>query len=124
MKILFQFFIVGIMSAQGSIFNDIKNNSQVVEFSKIVKEEKALGLDVRSLKEFEKNGSSLALHIPILELSKRISELDKTKTILVFCESGGRSLLAKKLLQMNGFNNVVNIRDWRTWNKVVSTDLK
>lgn len=119
MKILFQFVFFVLIFSACSPSGDAANQNKVLEYSKIVKANKAHGLDVRTVREYSNNGSKLADNIPIMELSKRMNELDKNKTIFVFCESGGRSLVAKKLLQINGFNMVINIQDWRTWEKIV-----
>lgn len=84
----------------------------------MINKKEAVGLDVRSsveVKLFEANGS---VHIPVGDLEERMGELDKSKTILVFCESGGRAGSAKNLLSSKGFKNVINVKDWRTWRKI------
>jgi len=76
------------------------------------------GIDVRSTKEVQKNPAPGSLNIPRAKLEDRMQELDKSKQIIVFCESGLRSSLAKKKLVKNGFTNVVNIGSWREWNSL------
>ena len=81
---------------------------------------KVIGLDVRTKGEVERNGSDKAINIPIGDLDeKKMAELDKDKKILVFCESGGRASKAKSMLEAHGFKDVVNITDWRAWNKII-----
>lgn len=123
MKIRFQFFVICLFLSACSPLNDVKRQDQVSDYSKVLKQDKALGLDVRSVGEFKQNGSDLALNIPISELPNRVNELDENKTIFVFCESGGRSMIAKELLQMKGFKKVINIKDWRTWNEIVKVGI-
>ena len=119
MKSFLQLLFFSLMLSSCSPFSDVNKDSDIAKYSQIVQEEEAIGLDVRSIKEFERNGSTSAVNIPIAQLSSRFDELDKKKTVLVFCESGGRSLVAKKLLQMKGFKKVINIKDWRTWDQVI-----
>ncbi len=67
----------------------------------------ALLLDVRSQGEYTDGGIEGSLNIPIQELSGRMEELgDKDDTIVVYCQSGGRSAMAKRLLEANGFTSV------------------
>jgi len=67
----------------------------------------ALLVDVRSPGEFSGGHIEGALSIPIQELSGRMNELgDKTGQIVLYCQSGGRSAMAKRLLESNGFSNV------------------
>ncbi len=114
--IIFLFCIVGLTSCT----DKEKSKQEPIEsqYSKAITTGDALGLDVRSTLEFSANGSSLAINIPVDELDQRVQELSKDKTILVFCESGGRASSAQSLLKAKGFKNVVNIGDWRTWNRL------
>lgn len=67
----------------------------------------ALLVDVRSPGEFAGGHIEGARSIPIQELSGRMNELgDKTGQIVLYCQSGGRSAMAKRLLESNGFSNV------------------
>ncbi len=74
-----------------------------------IREGKAILLDVRTLKEWDKGHLQDAVNIPIDELEQRLSnseeldELDKNKIIYCHCESGVRAMLAEKLLQPLGY---------------------
>ena len=76
----------------------------------------ALLLDVRTTGEFEGGHIKGAINIPIQELPGRLDELGAdTQEIVVYCASGGRSNLAKRLLEANGFDDVHDlggIDDW------------
>lgn len=80
---------------------------------------RVVGLDVRTPVEFRANESLGAKNITVQRLCNEIYELEYEKTILVFCEAGGRASLAKAYLRKRGFERVINIRDWRTWNRLV-----
>ena len=94
--------------------------SQVAEWKKQYSQGNVVGLDVRTAVELKINPSPGAQHQSYLNLTPFIEKGDKSKTIYVFCESGGRSAKAKTKLEKAGFKNVVNITDWRTWNKITS----
>jgi rhodanese-related sulfurtransferase len=43
------------------------------------------------------------------DFNAKINELDKSKTVYVYCKSGGRSAGAAEELKANGFTKVVNL---------------
>jgi len=66
-------------------------------------------VDVRELEEVELGMIDQALHIPLFELPERLHELDAEAEIVFVCRSGRRSLVACKVLSMQGFRNVKNM---------------
>lgn len=69
----------------------------------------ALLLDVRETWEYERcrlDGSRL---IPLSQLPARIGELDQSRTTVVICHHGVRSLRAAAYLEHCGFEDVVNL---------------
>ena len=76
----------------------------------------ALLVDVRSGGEFAGGHIEGAVNIPIQELSGRMGELgDKEDQIVVYCQSGGRSAMAKRLLERNGFTKVHDMGGIGRW---------
>lgn len=82
-----------------------------------------LVLDVRTAEEFSSPTGHLenATLIPVQELEQRIGELQqhKSKPIVVYCRTGGRSARASDLLTKQGFtaiNMVGGIMDWNAAN--------
>ena len=76
----------------------------------------ALLLDVRTEGEYEDGGIEGSLNIPIQELPARLEELgDKDRDIVVYCQSGGRSAMAKRLLEGNGFTKVHDLGPKGAW---------
>ncbi|MBW2376821.1 MAG: hypothetical protein JRF55_12660 [Deltaproteobacteria bacterium] len=60
-------------------------------------------LDVRSSQEFSSGHIDGAVSISVQELAGRLDELgDKNGAIVVYCQSGSRSAMAKRLLASNG----------------------
>ena len=65
--------------------------------------EETILLDVRTETEFANGYLPGALNIPVDELRQRMSELDKEKLILVYCQVGLRGYIASRILSQNGF---------------------
>jgi len=76
-------------------------------------------LDVRTPGEFAGGAIEGAINIPSYSLARRVKELDpvRDKTIVVYCEVGGRAETAARELAAAGFGDVVLYRDgmkvWR-----------
>jgi adenylyltransferase/sulfurtransferase len=47
--------------------------------------------------------------IPLGELERRLSELDRSSPMAVYCKSGGRSARAVALLKEHGFDRARNV---------------
>ena len=78
--------------------------------------EGALLVDVRSEGEHAGGAIEGSINIPIQELSGRMDELgDKDAEIVVYCQSGGRSAMAKRLLEKNGFTKVHDLGGIGRW---------
>jgi molybdopterin/thiamine biosynthesis adenylyltransferase/rhodanese-related sulfurtransferase len=65
-------------------------------------------LDVREPHEYQIANIGGYL-IPLNDLPKRVSELDREKNIVVQCKSGGRSQRAAEFLQQQGFKHIENL---------------
>lgn len=78
-------------------------------------------LDVRTEEEY--NAEHIYVegveveHIPLSELENRLGELEKSKTIIVYCKTGSKSRTANEILVKHGFEHVYNmlggINAWR-----------
>ena len=66
-------------------------------------------LDVRMEPEYEEFHLPGAALLPLPDLPDHIGELDKTKPVVVYCRSGGRSAAAARMLAGTGFPRVVNM---------------
>lgn len=60
-------------------------------------------VDVRTEKEYNAGHLEGALNIPVDSLRARLGELDKTKTILEYCQVGLRGYVASRILTQNGY---------------------
>ena len=65
--------------------------------------EEIILLDVRTEGEYNAEYIPGAINIPLPDLENRIDELDSSKAIIVYCQSGGRSRTASETLAQRGF---------------------
>lgn len=68
----------------------------------------AVIVDVRSAAEFKGGHIPGSINIPLTEIQKSSSKLDKSKVIITCCASGMRSASAKSILKASGFKEVYN----------------
>ncbi|MEN2401700.1 HesA/MoeB/ThiF family protein [Flavobacterium sp. MC2016-06] len=89
-----------------------ENQVEEITFETVLSQidnEEILFLDVRNQDELPKITFKNNIQIPLIQLENEIENLDKNKTIYVYCQSGIRSKLAVELLQKNKFDNVKSI---------------
>lgn len=84
-------------------------NIKLDEFDGVVKNG-AVILDVRTEGEFKEGHIPNAINMEIGEMSEEeIEKLDKEKTYILYCRSGGRSSRASQMLDFLGFKNIYNL---------------
>lgn len=79
--------------------------------SNVVKEKIAAGasiVDVRTPEEFRQGAYPGAVNIPVQVLRQRVGEIDRSRPVVVYCASGGRSAVAAQLLTAAGYADVSN----------------
>ena len=77
-----------------NIMNEAVNNQGIV-------------VDVRDKEEFAKGHIPMAINLPLSDIENGIIGLPKNKVILVYCENGGKSMMAARILSERGFD-VIN----------------
>lgn len=91
--------------------NAMELTVDAAKFSQAIAEPGAQILDVRTAGEFQSGHIANALQANWLdekEFKNRTQHLDKTKTIFIYCQSGGRSASAQEALMQAGYQ-VVNL---------------
>jgi rhodanese-related sulfurtransferase len=64
------------------------------------------------------------VHIPMGEISDRVSELDPNKETVVICRSGGRSAQVAQFLERQGFGKVFNLAGGiLAWSRVIDPSI-
>jgi len=79
------------------------------------KNQKYLLIDVRMPQEFSEGHIPTSVNIPVGDLQKVLSNEDRSLLVVVYCQSGRRSSLAKKTLDGMGFTSVVNFGAISNW---------
>ena len=72
----------------------------------------ALIIDVRTPAEYKTGHISGSLNIPLDAIVEAMSWLIKDVPIVIVCASGSRSMIAKGILETNGFQEVYNGGSW------------
>jgi rhodanese-related sulfurtransferase len=112
------FFCNGIFAQDGSL--------PAIDFEKRINLQHPQLLDVRTAGEYQSGHLKNSLQADWLnkaQFEDRIKYLDKTRPLLVYCASGGRSAQAAKWLLENGFTDVQNLKGglttWKLEGKAV-----
>lgn len=71
-------------------------------------DEGAFLVDVRTAGEFAQGKVKGSVNIPLDNVTAQLAKFKNKKHIIVFCRSGNRSSQAKRILEQNGYSNVVN----------------
>jgi rhodanese-related sulfurtransferase len=88
---------------------------------RLVEEQGALILDVRTPREFQSGHLPQAHNIEISQLPSRLDEVrrlvhgDTSHPIVVYCAAGVRAAKAKRILLQAGFSRVTNLGGLRDW---------
>jgi rhodanese-related sulfurtransferase len=82
------------------------------ETEQLIREEGALVVDVREVREYQSGRIPLSRNIALRELGARLDELEgeRHRPIIVSCRSGRRSASAGIFLCRNGFSSVYNLK--------------
>lgn len=83
-------------------------------------EEGAYLIDVRTPGEFAGGSVKGAVNIPLDRIQTEMSKIKGKNNIVVFCRSGVRSSQAKRILEQNGLQHVVNGGTWKNVYQVVN----
>lgn len=76
----------------------------------------ALLLDVRTPEEFAETHIKGATLIPVTELREQLGKLpDKDRPIVVYCRTGRRSRMAKRMLEEAGYQTVFDLGARTNW---------
>nr|WP_299205320.1 rhodanese-like domain-containing protein [uncultured Brumimicrobium sp.] len=95
-----------------------KNSTQSNSQKETINFENAFIVDVRTPGEFASGHFEGAVNIPVNEVEQNLSKFDGEEQIVVYCRSGARSGNAKKILERNGYTNIINAINLSHLNKL------
>ena len=84
------------------------------KFSRLMKKQNAVLLDVRTSEEYQEGHIPGALLIDVNkqdDFLQQVQKLDKSKKYLLYCRSGKRSEKALVLMKENGFRKIYHLQD-------------
>lgn len=108
--IVFSFFVLSCTNSQ---VNEVGRIVSPKEFAEEINQEGIELLDVRTKREFDSEHIENAKNIDVLnteEFTKQIQKLDKNKPIYIYCRTGSRSRGAARILEKNGFKNIIDLK--------------
>lgn len=108
-KVLLMLLMVAAMTAQAWAAE--KNVSARDIKSLMDKNKDIYLLDVRTPQEYSQGKLAGSVLIPIGEFERRIREVPKNKTIVVYCAVGSRSKPVAGFLSQQGYKDVYNMTD-------------
>jgi len=75
-------------------------------------------IDIRTHKEYENGHIPGAIHVQLSDIGDKIKKLKKDKELVVYCQSGNRSIWAIKRLMGMGFKNLSNLKGgYHAWKR-------
>lgn len=82
------------------------------DFKKAIAGQNVQLVDVRTPEEFSEGFIEGAININIYDktFADKISKLDKSKPVYVYCRSGARSQSAAKQMQQLGFTSIIDLK--------------
>ena len=107
------------------LFSESKKSGASVTTSEaiqLINKQDAILVDIRSKKELEAGTITNAIHIPLVDFDKRMSELDKhkEKDIIIVCNMGQTAGAVCKKLSTAGYSKVVRLKggivEWKAQN--------
>ncbi len=102
--------LLASLLGMSSVFADVPAVSPQ-QAAQMQSEKNAVIIDVREKDEWNSGHIAGAIHIPLSEISNRVSELAKyqNQPVIMQCRSGSRSARAADILAKSGFTNVHNM---------------
>lgn len=111
-------FALGLLSIAALFSANAKDISQQDLVKQMASEHKPLLIDVRTAGEYNKGHIPGAINIAHKEVEDRLSELlsAKNQNIVLYCRSGMRAGVAKRILEKNGFSKLDHLKgDFLAW---------
>lgn len=76
----------------------------------------AIIIDVRKMDDFRKGHIPMAINMPLAQIEKRQVKLPKGRTLIVYCETGGASLQAARVLAELGYEVINCVGGLKSYN--------
>ena len=121
----FSFFLISGCKSQPKRTSHMKNISAGVAHNLILQQQNNKEfklIDVRSIEEYESGHIAGSINIDWNKNKEQLLNLNKNDTILLYCRSGRRSLMAMNFLNQNGYLFLFQMEGGiNDWNKTFTT---
>lgn len=106
------FLIFALSCTRTSTQQEISHLIKPQQFKEMMNDERTIVIDVRTPEEMTKGviGKPKKINYRNSDFKELLLALDKSKTYLVYCKSGGRSGKTKQLMDDNGFDSVYDLQ--------------
>jgi rhodanese-related sulfurtransferase len=98
--------VAAFLAARFFLFRDLSRSRarQLIASGAVI-------IDVRTEREYQHSHVESSINLPLHDIQNRIGQVvrDKNAVILLYCRSGNRSFMAKKILKKLGYANVYNL---------------
>jgi len=104
-------FALSFIYLMGCAQEPVARDVEAKEFQSLLTGEEGIVLDVRTPDEFAAGHLPKALNLNIHDVNfpTELKKLDHAKPVYVYCQAGGRSSRAMKMLHEEGFVQVYNL---------------
>ena len=72
-------------------------------------------IDVRPFNAYEKGHLPGAVSMPSSEIKNHLSEIEKNRDVILYCETGGRAQQVIKYLEEEGYSRLMNWGGYTRW---------
>lgn len=105
--------ILGYLEGGIAAWKGGKDSAQSIHASELTqgKWASATVLDVRKPGEWSTSHMKEALFVPLAGIPANTTDLDKSKTYVLYCGGGYRSMTAISLMKREGFRNLINVQE-------------
>ncbi len=109
--IFFSFAVFTFLSSNIVLSQDKIIKNATAQEAKQLLSDGAILVDVRENDEVTELAYNVegVINLPLSQLEDMMTELPKDKKLVIACRSGQRSMRAVKILQSNGYENLVNL---------------
>lgn len=101
-----------------NIFSSMFGQAETGNLAEVI-EKGAFLVDVRTPEEFAMGSVPGSVNIPLDEVPTRVKEFKGKGEIVVFCRTGNRSGQAKRFLEAQGIQNIINGGSWQNVHQYV-----
>ncbi|CEM63192.1 rhodanese-like domain-containing protein [Treponema phagedenis] len=113
----FKYYWIRFLLKKGGDTKGRMQNISGSDAKELIKNSSAVIIDVRTAGEFSAGHIPNAIHIPVSLLSSKAEDSlpDKSQKIILYCQTGMRSMQALYTLHSKGYTDLYNLGSIHSW---------